>query len=492
MRSKHQIVNALMSRVIQLSVGLVAIVAIGILGYLIWESKDAFKREYGYGYRFALQPEVLRPDPYTGEVITDISQDPNAAVLCANKEGSDGIDEKDELLPLQSIDQLSGVTSLVVAAKHGDTEADIFRDNFSGTVKAGNRKSMKFIGFATPEFTEKKMVLAWQPDAGFTPNSVPFKLTLNILRTPDGVTLNQRSIDLGTQPTGKLKLPAYIAKSDADRLSGYEFELLAEPTMNQTLAVISSLATTRWEPTGLYESFGVIALLLTTLLLTIVAVLIAAPLGIGAALFLSEIASPKVREWVKPAVELLASVPTVVLGFIGLMFVAPNLLKYASGAFHLSSGRCFLTAAIMLAVLLLPMVATLAEDAYTSVPNSLHDAAEAMGLNRFERMRFVVSRAARPGVITAILLTTARGIGETMIIWILSGGSVTPPSGNPLQTASSSVRGIPDTIAIEMGNVEFGGVHYGHLFIVGLLLFAVTFSLNIFAHRLQRKAMALL
>jgi phosphate transport system permease protein len=233
-------------------------------------------------------------------------------------------------------------------------------------------------------------------------------------------------------------------------------------------------------------------LIVGTLIITILAVLLATPFSIGAAVYLSEVAPSRIREWLKPLVELLASVPTVVLGYFGLMLVAPFLANTLAAAVGLDSGRAMFTAAIMMAVLLFPTITSFAEDALQAVPQSMRDGGEALGLTTREKLRKIILPAARGGIISAVLLGIARAIGETMIVWILSGGTPFLPSFESPKDAVANLmkpaRGIPDSIAIEMGNVDFHGVHYGHLFLLGLILFVMTLGINSVGQRLARRS----
>ena len=147
-----------------------------------------------------------------------------------------------------------------------------------------------------------------------------------------------------------------------------------------------------------------------------------------------------------------------------------------------------MTAAIMMAVLILPTITSIAEDSLRSVPTALREGADALGMGPAECMRGVVLPAAKGGIVGAALLGMARAIGETMIVWILAGGSATlPVLSKGAQALVQPVRGIPDTIAVEMGNVEFAGPHYGHLFLLGLLLFLFTVVINLSGHAYVRR-----
>lgn len=463
------------------------ILAIGY--YLTHESKYAFDRKFDFGYRFALQP-------IKGE-FEELDIDPNATLLTANREGMDELDEKEETIPLPTLDSLAGVAQFATGSPQTVNiqliaPEEVFKDHWKGMKRADQPSKFLLLGFATPEYKEPKMALAWSPDAAFDPNLTPFDLKLKLVRTPQGVTLDPFEIDLKKQPKSRIEIPTYVAKTDADRLNGYVFELVATPTISHNMAVLAGTMRSEWDGTLAYPRFGMMPLIVGTLLVTIIAVLIATPFSIGAAVYLSEVAPSRLREWLKPLVELLASVPTVVLGYFGLMLVAPFLAKTLAAAVGLESGRALFTTAIMMAVLLFPTITSFAEDALQAVPQSMRDGGEALGLTTKEKLRKIVLPAARGGIISAVVLGIARAIGETMIVWILSGGTPTLPSFNGLQDTAANLmkpmKGVPDSIAIEMGNVDFGGVHYGHLFLLGLILFALTLGINTIGQRLARRS----
>ncbi len=462
------------------------ILAIGY--YLTHESKYAFDRKFDYGYKFALQPTSGTFDP--------IDLDPNASLLTVNREGMDEIDEKEETIPLPGIESLVGVAKFVTASPQASdlksaTPDMVFRDHWKGQKRADQGSKFLLYGFATPEYKNPTMTLAWAPDAAFDPKLTPFDIKLKMVKAPAGIKVDSQDLDLIKQPTGKIELPTYVANTDADRLNGYVFELTATPTMSQNVAVLAGTMRTEWDGTLAYPRFGMIPLILGTLLVTLIAVLIATPFSIGAAIYLSEVAPSRVREWLKPLVELLASVPTVVLGYFGLMLLAPFLAKTLAAAFGMDSGRALLTTGLMMAVLLFPTITSFAEDALQAVPQSMRDGADALGLTMREKLKKVILPAAKGGIISAVVLGIARAIGETMIVWILSGGTPLIPSfngvGDTIANLMRPMKGIPDSIAIEMGNVDFEGVHYGHLFLIGLVLFVLTLGINVVGHRMAKK-----
>lgn len=468
--------------------GVVVVMVLAVAYYLVHESNYAFSRKFDYGFRVALQP-------VSGEYEKDLSMDPNASLLTANREGVDGLDEKEETVTMPTLDQLKGTASFGTGAPlTGDLNKvnpnNIFRDDWRAMKPADQGQKFLVYGFATPEYKADKMVVAWAPDTGFDPNLAPFGLHLKLVRGPAGAP--PIDIDLKRQPSGRFEIPTYRAATDAQRTEGYVFALEATPGSSATAAVLGGVTRSEWDPTGAYPKFGFVPLLVGTFLITLLAVLIATPFALSTAVFLSETAPNRLREWVKPIVELLASVPTVVLGYFGLMLVAPIFQETLAKAVGLESGRALLTTSTIMAVLLIPTIASVAEDALRAVPESMREGGEALGLTTRERLKLVVVPAARGGLTAAILLGVARALGETMIVWILGGGVPLLPSFHGVKDSVSNlmrpVTAAPDTIAREMGNVDFHGVHYGHLFLLGLTLFAITLAINVLGYRYGRKA----
>jgi len=242
---------------------------------------------------------------------------------------------------------------------------------------------------------------------------------------------------------------------------------------------LSKLVDTRWVPvTDNEERFGIVPLLAGSALVTAIATLIAIPFGVLGAVYICEVAGPLEREILKPFIELLASIPSVVLGFFGLVVLAP-VVKAVLG---LGTGVCALTAAVMLAFMATPTIISIAEDAIHNVPVSYKEAALALGANRLETIWKVTIPAALSGIVAAVMLGMGRVVGETMAVLMISGNS-------PVITMSpsNSVRTMTATIAAEMGEVPFGSVHYRALFCIGVVLLLVTFGLNTVAQRVLRK-----
>ena len=233
------------------------------------------------------------------------------------------------------------------------------------------------------------------------------------------------------------------------------------------------LTSPEWYPTSLdNKRYGTFALILGTFSVTALAMCIAVPFGLGAAIFVSEFCSPKLRETFKIIIELLAAIPSVVWGFIGLTLM--NQLIIA--VFNVPIGLTMLNGSIMLALMSVPIIVSIAEDALKAVPDSYREAAEALGATRWQVIYRVLLPAAKNGLLAAVLLGAARSIGETMAVLMATGHSVNIPSG-PL----SWIRTLTATIAAELGEVARGGEHYQVLFIIGILLFTITFVVNLIA-----------
>lgn len=235
---------------------------------------------------------------------------------------------------------------------------------------------------------------------------------------------------------------------------------------------IDSLLGTRWYPIeGLY---GLWPLLSGSIIVTIGAMLLALPLGIGTAVFIAEIAPPWVNSIVKPIIEILAGLPSVVLGFIGIQLFVPNLRRL----FDLPTGLTALTGAILLGMIAIPTIVSIAEDALNTVPSSYRQAAWALGTTRWQTIWGVTLPAARSGVLTALMLGIGRAIGETMAVMMVTGNAPVMPALNALFRPT---RTMTATIASEMGEVATGSVHYHVLFFIGVVLFVLSLIVNILA-----------
>jgi len=224
-----------------------------------------------------------------------------------------------------------------------------------------------------------------------------------------------------------------------------------------------------WQPVGDIPKYSMIPLFVGTLKVTTVAMLVAVPVGIAAAVFSSEFAPPRLREVVKPVIELLAGIPSVVLGFFALVVLA----TWLQSAFGFTSRLNSVGARLALALTIIPVIYTVSEDALTAVPRAYREASLALGATRWETAFRVVLPAAAPGVLAAVVLGFGRAIGETMIVLMASGNAATTT-----WSFGDSIRTLPATIAAEMGEVVVGGGHYTVLFFLGIELFLFTFILN--------------
>ena len=230
------------------------------------------------------------------------------------------------------------------------------------------------------------------------------------------------------------------------------------------------LFATRWYPT--FDLYGTLPLLLGSALITLVAILIALPLGVATAVFVREIAPSWVREFLKPTIEVLAGIPSVVLGFFGMTLVAPA-VRQALGA---PTGLTAFTGALILAYMSLPTIVSVAEDALDAVPKSYRDAGLAMGATKWQTIWRVIVPAARSGIVTAIMLGMGRAIGETMAVMMVTGNAGRMPLS--LDSLFRPIRTMTATIAAEMGEVAQGSTHYHVLFAIGMILFLLTFIIN--------------
>ena len=227
-----------------------------------------------------------------------------------------------------------------------------------------------------------------------------------------------------------------------------------------------------WRPTSSNPTYGALALIAGTASVTGLAMLVSVPLSLGAAVYIGEFATGKVREVLKVLVELLAAIPSVVWGFVGITIMKPLI----EGLFGVPLGLGVLNAGIILGLMAAPIMATIAEDALKAVPDTYREAAEALGATRWEVVRKVVVPASRNGLLAAVLLGVGRGFGETMAVLMASGHAINLPT-----SPFDSVRALTATIAAELGDTAEGSAHYGSLFTLGILLFAVTFVINLTA-----------
>lgn len=237
-------------------------------------------------------------------------------------------------------------------------------------------------------------------------------------------------------------------------------------------------ASPRWAPTSSHNpTYGALALIAGTASVTGLAMVVAVPFSLGAAIYIGEFATGKVRESLKVLVEMLAAIPSVVWGFIGLSIMNPLIIRL----FDVPVGLNVLNSGLILGLMAAPIMTTIAEDSLKAVPDTYREAAEAMGATRWQVVFRVVIPAARNGLVAAMLLGVGRGFGETMAVLMASGHSINLPT-----SVFDSVRALTATIAAELGETAVGSDHYRALFALGIFLFIVTFLINLTADLVVR------
>jgi phosphate transport system permease protein len=242
---------------------------------------------------------------------------------------------------------------------------------------------------------------------------------------------------------------------------------------------LSTLFNIRWYP--IEGLFGILPLIFGTLLVTISATLIALPFGIGTAIYISEIAPRWIKEILKPIVEILAGIPSVVLGFIGILVIVPFFRKFL----NLPTGLTAFTGAVLLGLIAIPTIVSVAEDALNTVPPGYRQAGLALGATRWQTIWGVTVPSAKTGILTAIMLGIGRALGETMAVMMVTGNAPVMPSS--LNAIFEPVRTMTATIASEMGEVATGSQHYQVLFLIGIFLFLFSLVINIIASAVSTK-----
>ncbi|MGE0158481.1 MAG: phosphate ABC transporter permease subunit PstC [Gemmatimonadales bacterium] len=232
-----------------------------------------------------------------------------------------------------------------------------------------------------------------------------------------------------------------------------------------------------WRPTSRQPTYGVVALIAGTVSVTGLAMLVSVPFSLGAAIFIGEFASGRVRETLKILIELLAAVPSVVWGFIGLSIINPAIIR----TFDVPVGLGVLNSGFILGLMAAPIMTTIAEDALKAVPSTYREAAEAMGATKWQVIWKVVLPAAKNGLMAAVLLGVGRGFGETMAVLMASGHAINVPT-----SVFDPVSALTATIAAELGESPVGSDHYRALFALGILLFLITFVINLTADLVVR------
>lgn len=226
-----------------------------------------------------------------------------------------------------------------------------------------------------------------------------------------------------------------------------------------------------WDPTSpVKESYGILAMVVSTLMVTLGALLIAVPIGIACAAYIADVANHRVREIIKPVIEILAGIPSVVVGFLGIVVTGPFIAR----VFGTSNGLNAVNGSILLAIMALPTIISISEDAIVSVPQDYKNASLALGANKWQTLIRVTLPSALSGIIAAVMLGMGRAIGETMTVLMACGNAPALP-----QSFLDPVRTMTATIAIELGETVQGGMHYRSLFVIGFVLFLMTFLVNL-------------
>lgn len=233
-----------------------------------------------------------------------------------------------------------------------------------------------------------------------------------------------------------------------------------------------------WYPTDDPADFGIFSLIIGSLAVTILSAVISIPLGVLTAIYLAEIASSRVSEIIKPVIEMLAALPSVVIGFFGMMVMSPFLQKI----FDIPVGLNLLNASVMLAFMSIPTICSISEDAIFSVPSTLKEGSLALGATHLETVVRVILPASISGICTAIILGLSRAIGETMVVLMVAGGAAMIPT-----SIVDPVRPMPSTIAAEMAEAPFRTEHYHALFAIGIVLFLFTLGFNLMADHISNK-----
>jgi phosphate transport system permease protein len=247
----------------------------------------------------------------------------------------------------------------------------------------------------------------------------------------------------------------------------------AWPVLFGKLNLVEFFTSTRWQPAS--ESrpeYGILALLVGTISVTALAMAIAVPLGLGAAVYISEFCSGKFKEILKILIELLAAIPSVVWGFVGYMVLGPLMIQWTGAAVGIN----LLNGGIILALMSVPIIVSVGEDALKAVPDSYREAALSLGAGRWEMVYRVLFPAAKNGLLAAVLLGVGRAIGETMAVLMATGHAVQIP-----HSLLDPIRTLTATVAAELGETVQGDVHYRMLFVIGLVLFVIAFAVNLTA-----------
>lgn len=240
----------------------------------------------------------------------------------------------------------------------------------------------------------------------------------------------------------------------------------------KTVSLKDFLLGEKWYPISDPPSFGILPLILGSLFVTLGATVISVPIGVASAVYIAEIAPPRVKEILKSGIEILAAIPSVVIGFIGMTTLVPFTKQFL----HLPTGLTAFSGSLMLAFMAMPTIVSIAEDALTAVPRKYKEAALALGATRWQAIHRVILKAASSGIVAAVMLGIGRVIGETMAVMMVTGNAARIP-----HSLFEPVRTLTATVAAEMGETVQGSDHYFALFAIGIVLFIITFIINLVA-----------
>ena len=292
-------------------------------------------------------------------------------------------------------------------------------------------------------------------------------------KTFSGEIVVAHDIDQAMEQEDKTQLIAFVPKEYLNEIGN----MRAVDCGNINLS--DFFAGKMWMPTAQpAPQFGVLPIILGTLWVSLAAIIIALPFALSAAVYLSEIADKRLYKFLKPAIELLSGIPSVVYGFFGLVVIVPIIQK----TFSLDVGETALSGAIILAIMALPTIITIAEDAMRATPDSLREASLALGANRWQTIYKVVIPHAKSGITAGVVLGIGRAIGETMAVLMVCGNAAVMP-----HTLLEPIRTIPASIAAELGEAPNGGAHYQALFMLACILFIITLLINLIVDYIQNK-----
>lgn len=272
---------------------------------------------------------------------------------------------------------------------------------------------------------------------------------------------------------------AILAFSSVFFLVGITITLFVEGLpLFREVKVFDFLFGTLWYPTYDPPDFGIFPLIMATLWVTVGALAIGVILGVGSAMYINELAGKRQRAILKPVIEILAAIPSIIFGFFGMVIVAP----FLQNLFDIPVGLCAFTASLTLGIMAIPTICSISEDALSYVPNSFREASLALGANRWQTLTKVVIPAAGSGISTAIILGMSKAVGETMTVLMVAGGAAVVP-----HSFFDPVRPMTAAIAAEMGEAVVGSTHFHALFAIGLVLFFMTMFFNVIAEIVSRR-----